>query len=830
MRHSLAIPGGILVWATLATTPSAHAALLMSEYVEGSGNNKAIEIYNAGIEAVDLSSYQLQTFFNGSASAGLTLSLSGTLAPQAVYVVAHGSANAAILAVANQTTGAGWFNGDDAVALVSAGVAVDVLGQIGVDPGSAWSNGDVSTLNHTLRRKLDVQTGDSVGDDVFDPALEWDVYDQDDVSDLGFYNGGGTPDPDPEPVSNCGDTATRIATIQGSIDISPLVGQTVAVEAVVTGDFQGSSRLNGFFLQEEAADQDADPTTSEGLFIYDPATAVDVTVGDRVRVTGKVAEYFGLTELTNITAVEICAQAQAIDSVALTLPFADAGVLESLEGMRVSLPQTLTVNENYNLGRYGQVLLGNGRLAVATNIAMPGVDAQTVMAENALNRIVLDDGSTTQNPAIVPYPAPALSAANTVRSGDQVQQVEGVLYYGFSEWSIQPVATPQFITTNARTATPELRTEGNLRIASFNVLNYFNGDGMGGGFPTARGANTAAEFERQAAKIVSAIRALDADVVGLMELENDGFDEHSAIADLVARLNASAGETYGFVDPGLTQVGGDAITVGIIYKVATVTPVGAAATLSSVPFDNYNRQPLLQTFRDNASGELLTVVVNHFKSKGCGTDAADANADLGDGQGCWNAKRVEAATALADWLATDPSASGSARQLIIGDLNAYAKEDPIQTLQQKGFSNLIAQFIGNTAYSYVFNGEAGYLDHALASAALLPEVVDVVEWHINADEPRVLDYNEEFKSPEQIVSWYSADAYRSSDHDPVLVLLALQAPSLPGDFNYDGVRNVRDLILLIRQLFKPVTADNSLFDLNQDDRIDLNDLLMFVKL
>ena len=373
-------------------------------------------------------------------------------------------------------------------------------------------------------------------------------------------------------------------------------------------------------------------------------------------------------------------------------------------------------------------------------------------------------------------------------------------------------------------------TESNLRVASFNVLNYFNGDGMGGGFPTARGANTAAEFERQAAKIVSAIRALDADVVGLMELENDGFDEHSAIADLVARLNASAGETYGFVDPGLTQVGGDAITVGIIYKVATVTPVGAAATLSSVPFDNYNRQPLLQTFRDNASGEQLTVVVNHFKSKGCGTDAADANADLGDGQGCWNAKRVEAAAALADWLATDPSASGSARQLIIGDLNAYAKEDPIQTLQQKGFSNLIAQFIGDTAYSYVFNGEAGFLDHALASAALLPEVVDVVEWHINADEPRVLDYNEEFKSPEQIVSWYSADAYRSSDHDPVLVLLALQAPSLPGDFNSDGVRNVRDLILLIRQLFKPVTADNSLFDLNQDDRIDLNDLLMFVKL
>lgn len=833
MRNPILTLGSALALGSLAAT-AAQAELFISEYIEGSSNNKAIEIFNPGSDSVNLSGWQLQTFFNGSLTAGLTLNLNGTLAPGAVYVVAHASANAQILAQANQTTSAGWFNGDDAVALVRAGERVDVFGQIGFDPGTAWISGTVTTLDRTLRRKPGITTGDNVGDDPFDPAVEWDVYPQDDASDLGQHAGGGgtDPDPDPDPVSQCGDPATLISAIQGSTDISPLNGQIVAVEAIVTGDFQGSSRLRGFFLQEEAVDQDSDPTTSEGLFIFDNAGAVDVQVGDRVRVIGTVTEYFGLTEITNVSAVEVCAQNQPVNSVTLTLPLSDASVLESLEGMRVSLSQTLTVSENYNLGRYGQVLLSNGRLHIPTHVAQPGAAAQTVMAQNTLNRILLDDGSTAQNPALVPYPAPELTAANTLRSGDQVQNVEGVLYYGFSEWSVQPVVEPQFIAANPRTVAPELPAQGNLKVASFNVLNFFNGDGQGGGFPTARGANTPEEFERQAAKIVSAIRGMDADIIGLMEIENDGFSSSSAIAELVARINASAGDDYAYINPGLTQIGGDAITVGILYKPSTVQPLGAAATTSAVPFDFYNRQPLAQTFTHIASAESITVVVNHFKSKGC--DGATAtNADQGDGQGCWNTKRVEAANALASWLASDPTGSGAQRNLIIGDLNAYAKEDPIQALQQSGYTNLLSHFHGDNAYSYVFNGEKGYLDHALASAALLPSVVDVVEWHINADEPRVLDYNLEFKSAQQQVSWYAADAYRSSDHDPVLVVLDLQQPQephVPGDFNQDGVRNLKDLLLLIGQLFKPVTDTNRAFDLTGDSRINLADLLAFARL
>ncbi|MEZ5506923.1 MAG: ExeM/NucH family extracellular endonuclease [Gammaproteobacteria bacterium] len=826
-KHSL-LAGGALALAGLIPSVPATAALVISEYIEGSSNNKAIEITNRGVEPVDLASYQLQTFFNGNTSAGLTLSLAGTLAPGATYVVAHASALPEMVARANQTTAAGWFNGDDAVALVNNGEWVDVFGQIGFDPGAAWGSGDLSTANRTLRRLASVTEGDATGDDPFDPALEWQGFPQDDYSDLGNADSGdgGT---DPEPVTGCGELATLISAIQGEGDESPLAGQTVSVEAVVVGDFQGSSRLRGFFLQEEAQDQDGNPLTSEGLFVFDNSGAIDVSEGDRVRVTGTVTEYFGLTELTSLTAVDICAQGQTFSSTALTLPLDDAAALEALEGMRIHLPQTLTVSENYNLARYGQLVLSSGRLMNPTNIALPGADAQAVMAQNALNRILLDDGSSAQNPTLVPYPAPALSAANSVRSGDQVQSVEGVLYYGFSEWSVQPVVTPQFIASNPRTATPALVAGGNLTVASFNVLNFFNGDGVGGGFPTERGASSAEELERQAAKIVSAIRALDADVLGLMELENDGFTPTSAIAELVARINATPGDTYAYVDAGLSQVGGDAITVGILYKPAVVQPQGAAATIATAPFDFYNRQPLAQTFVHSASGETLTVVVNHFKSKGC-SGATDSNVDQGDGQGCWNAKRVEAANALASWLASDPTGAGSRHQLIIGDLNAYAKEDPITALEAGGYTNLIAQFVGADAYSYVFNGEAGYLDHALASADLLPSVVAVQEWHINADEPRALDYNVEFKSAQQQVDFYAADAYRSSDHDPVQVVLNLQTPAPKGDFNADGVRNLKDLLLLLRQLFRPLTDANVQFDLNGDGRINLTDLLAFFRL
>jgi predicted extracellular nuclease len=228
------------------------------------------------------------------------------------------------------------------------------------------------------------------------------------------------------------------------------------------------------------------------------------------------------------------------------------------------------------------------------------------------------------------------------------------------------------------------------------------------------------------------------------------------------------------------QIGDDAIAVGFIYQTDVVTPVGTAAILdSSVDpefIDTKNRPALAQCFEHKKTGERLTVVVNHLKSKGSDCDELE-DPDMGDGQGNCNQTRTKAATALANWLQTDPCGCEDPDALIVGDLNAYAREDPIMALRDAGYTDLISAFVGIDAYSYVFFGQAGYLDHALATPSLVEKVVGTTVWHINADEPRSLDYNDDILDPGESTSTlnpaylYRSDAYRSSDHDPVLVHL-----------------------------------------------------------
>jgi len=322
-----------------------------------------------------------------------------------------------------------------------------------------------------------------------------------------------------------------------------------------------------------------------------------------------------------------------------------------------------------------------------------------------------------------------------------------------------------------------------------NLLNFFNtfgstacSGGVGGETMECRGADNASEFDRQWPKTVAAIVGTGADVVGIVEMENDGYGADSAIAFLVSKLNeATAPGTYAYVDVDaatgrVNALGNDAIKVGVLYKPARVTPVGATAALDSVEFvnggdaDPRNRPALAQAFRENATGETFVVSVNHLKSKGSACDAPDT----GDGQGNCAGVRTNAANLLAEWLASDPTGTGAAdRTLVVGDLNSYAKEDPIAALESHGFQNLVAQKIGDDAYSYVFDGQWGYLDYAIGTAGLAPDVAGVGEWHVNADEPSVLDYNVDFKSAGQRTSLYAPDRFRISDHDPVLVGLDL---------------------------------------------------------
>jgi predicted extracellular nuclease len=775
LRHSI-IAASLLA----ALTPTVDAEIFISEYIEGSSFNKGIELFNSSSTAVSLTNYEVKMYFNGNTTAGRTIALEGEIPANGTFVLVHSNADTAMLDVADQQASGSWYNGDDAIVLEELGTVVDTFGQIGVDPGSSWSSNGVSSANNTLRRSISVVTGDTDPNDDFIVDAQWEGFSNDDFSDLGSYAGNSDNPDEPEPpTENCGDETSLVSQVQGNTDVSDLVGETVSVEAVVVGDFQDGNQLSGFFLQEETADMDSDANTSEGIFVYDNDFGVDVNVGDLVRVAGTVQEFHGNTQLSSVTSVLNCGTAE-VTTTQVSLPVASADEWEATENMKVTFSQNLTVAEVYNLGRYGQISLASERLYIPTQLVAPGTEANDMVEQNALKRITLDDGSSSQNPENVTYPAPGLTASNTLRVGDTAANIEGVVAYSFGEYRIHPTSLPDFVATNLREEAPSLPDDGTLRIASFNVLNYFNGDGLGGGFPTARGADTAAEFERQKDKIVAAILAMDADIIGLMEIENDGFDANSAIADLVNAVNSSAstGNTYAFVKSGLgamgiDPIGTDAITVGFIYRTETVVETGNAASISDFPFDQKNRQPLAQTFLEIDSGEEITVVVNHFKSKGSSCDSLTydgvADINLEDGQGNCNLTRLAAANELVDWLETNPTGVEDDDRLIIGDLNAYNQEDPVQAIIARGYTNLAETLLGSEAYSYVFSGESGSLDHALASTNLVEKVTGITDWHINADEPRVLDYNEEYQSEQQVIDWYAPDAFRASDHDPVII-------------------------------------------------------------
>ena len=579
----------------------------------------------------------------------------------------------------------------------------------------------------------------------------------------------------------CGNSATLIHVIQGSGTSSPEDGNIHTVEGIVVGDFQANvnNNLRGFFIQEEDGDVDTNPMTSEGIFVYDGSTpAVDVAAGDVVRVTGEVDEFNDLTELTNVSRVEICSPGGVASAVTVNLPIADVAEWEYYEGMLFNIPQTLYATGNYDWGRYGEVDLSvSDRLFNPTNVAAPGAAADAVNALNDRSRIQLEDGRTAQNPIPVPY----LGVDNTLRAGDTIPSLTAVLHYSFDSYEAHPVGSVNFTRVNTRDATPP-SVGGTLKVASFNVLNYFSTiDDSGSicgpaGVLGCRGADTAAEFTRQRDKIISAITIMDADIIGLMEIENHATD--AALQDLVAGLNAAtAPGTYALVATG--PVGTDAIKVAYIYKPGTVSLVGAHAILdSSVDptfIDTKNRPALAQTFEQISTGEKFTAVVNHLKSKGSNCNSL-GDPDTGDQQGNCNLTRTSAATAIVNWLATDPTSSGDPDFLIMGDLNAYAMEDPIVAIETAGYINLIKSFLGSQAYSYVFFGEAGYLDHALANSSLNSQVTGVTEWHINGDEPSALNYNDHNQP-----ILYQPDAYAASDHDPVIVGLNLAVIADYGD-------------------------------------------------
>jgi len=620
-------------------------------------------------------------------------------------------------------------------------------------------------------------------------------------------------------------TVIKIHDVQGSGAATPMPGATVTVEGVVTGNFLGAAKLSGFFLQEEDADADADPNTSEGILVFCGLCApTAVAEGQRVRVTGTVSEFQGMTELTPTSASTVVVTDAGnhmadVTPTPISLPISgdvDA-FYEAREGMLVTYVDTLTVSEYFELFRFGQIELVQGdRPRTFTEDNTPDVAGYAAhLTALAARQVILDDDNNLQQAPLsqpdgsqsVYYPhanggfSVGTQGTDFFRGGDHVDNLTGVLHwswagFGANTWRIRPSTSypTTFTVANPRPVTPPV-VGGAIRAVGMNLLNYFTTIdttassstgpcGPSGGLD-CRGADSVAELDRQRERASIVVCTLNPDVASFMELENTTPSD--TINDLLGAVNARCGapHPYAFVDTGGT-LGTDAIRVMQVYRTGVVSPVGSPLVdLDPV----HNRPPTAQTYdvvdtANSAFGRRFTVVANHFKSKGS-CPASGADADQNDGQGCWADRRTQQATRLLTWInGTVIPAAGDPDVLLLGDFNSYAHETPVTTLEAGGYSDMETVLHGTNAYSYLFSGELGHLDYAFASASLVSQITGADAWHINADEAELLDYNDEIRDagesafeekpdgsalvPPRVV-FQPATPYRASDHDPVVV-------------------------------------------------------------
>ncbi|MEM9606413.1 MAG: ExeM/NucH family extracellular endonuclease [Actinomycetota bacterium] len=578
-----------------------------------------------------------------------------------------------------------------------------------------------------------------------------------------------------------GGTVT-IMEIQGSGAASPLDGQAVETSGVVTGIVD-----NGFYLQDPVGD--ADPATSDGIFVFSSAV---VAVGDAVTVAGTAAEFFDATQVAattvTVTGLGTVPAPTPIDLEAL------GGALEPFEGMLVT-PGTLFAGDVFDYLRFGEIVAYPFEPLQPTEVVDPGPAAAQLAADTAAAALRVDDGRGVEDDPLFPFLVSDGGVDRLVKWGDTLPDATGVLAFSFGNYKLVPTTGDPLVPgqtwqpTNPRpSGAPD--PGGSITAASFNTLNFWTNDGG-----QERGARTQAQYDIQLAKLIDALLALDADVVALQELQNDpagdaatstdfdiGKESAEALADA---LNAALGETrYGWIDTGV--IGTDAIKVGFIYDLTAVTPVGAPIIVGvgdPAYQPDRNRPSVIQGFEENATGAQFTAVSVHFKSKS-GSELDDPGAvcvdgdpandvpdcDQGDGAGFFNPARTAAAEVLAAFLA-DPANLPDPDVLVLGDFNAYTREDPVDVfVEDNGYANLGE--LSSDPISYTFFGLGGNLDHAVANGSLVGQVVDAEVFDINGTESNNQVY---FESgfPGQLPQ---LDRFRSSDHSPIIVGLDLDAP------------------------------------------------------
>ena len=820
MKTSLNLLSAGILTALSATSAQAND-IVISGVIDGplsGGVPKAVELYVIN-DISDLSEYGIGTANNGGGTDGeeFTFPAVSASAGSYIYVASEIDGFTAFFGNApDYTSSAMGINGDDAIELFNNGGVIDTFGDINTDgTGTVWeyldgwayrntgevaNGGNFDANNWTFSgvNALDNSSSNSEASTAFPIA----TFSTDSDGSVVV-----TPEEPVVELGVCGASATLISTIQGSESASGEVGNGHTVEAVITGVRDG-----GFFVQEEVADNDDSDTTSEGIFV-DGST--DISVGNTIRLHGEIKENFGMTtiEMNADVAALDCGTAEAITPVSLAMPYEVD--LETLEGMVVSVTDA-TVTSLNNLWRFGEIVVSDSVKRQPTDVAAPLTDAfNEAVAESEASLLTIEDSSGSRFPEAVSF-YPTFSYADAIRVGDSVSAA-GPLNFSFGTYRINPTDVIEL--TSTREATPTV-TEGNLSVATFNVLNYFNGDVDSNGnvtfdFDGNRGAESENEFALQQGRIVSAIVNLNADVVGLMEIENDAFGDDSAIKALVDVVNAELGESeqYSFISTADgAEIGTDAITVGLLFKPSVVTPVGDAQIVAmpeqQISEDRLARMrpSLVQSFSHIESEKTFAVAVNHFKSKGsqCAEDRADSPSQITTLQGSCNALRVSAAVTLGNALDDENLPE---RKIILGDLNAYSAEDPVAVLtdytaeargytimtavntgmndgesvevtENYGYRNLAKEF-DEDGYLYWFFGseQVGSLVHVLANDAMLADAVDGTHWNINSVEAYQLQYDQalEHYPDEEGYAFTDIGPYRSSDHDPFIATFNLVA-------------------------------------------------------
>ncbi|MGL1051963.1 ExeM/NucH family extracellular endonuclease [Vibrio vulnificus] len=873
--------------------------IIITEYVEGSASNKAVEISNIGTSNYTFDG-TLSLYYSSyknviKNSKGQNVLEGITLAPGKSIVVVNGDSSTELRQYVERLGGkdalvvAGTydqvqhsamnFNGDDAVWL---GVGSDASGVKDIF-GNYGHSGDKIWADQTMRRKSGSKPSTTYQE------AEWEKL------SINAFGGLGHPtdvndEPLPPPPANlpCTDAEgtvshKTIGEVQGEGYSSPLIesGYTSKDEYLVTGVVSAvaTSLVKGFYLYDDNADGNV--KTSDGVFVKTSGAVSKDMIGQQICVRAKVNEDYGMTtllptgniwEVKNSTPVEVTpVKLERIDSDDDTF----RSTLERLEAMPVVLVEDMDAAEgnqdmrvsrtfsfDYSAKRNNIVIAYKRPNPQPNQDHVAGSDAAKAQtAQNKDYRIVVESDEKPADGKIPYYPEFASDPHNNyIRINDSVVGMTGVLHYSYNEFRLIPTANvtkANFVHNTPRTSSPVIKESYGddgftIKVATQNVLNYFNSPygGHDNQFGDNRGAESQQEFERQQAKIVEAIYGLDADIVGLMEVENNGFGDFSAIRELLEAINAkyykenykdrfareSIHNRYVFVgfdkngDQVLDQfdtIGSDAITTGIIYRPSKVSVI--AGKVIPMPWQdapmivdadgkpvvdgkgelaesgkNYQRNTVAATFRVLNTGKQLTVSVNHLKSKGstCWDDYVGTKAVDDDAQGSCENFRVASTYHLGQEMA---KIGGD--QIVLGDMNSYAHEDPMLVLtsnptkkalkaadyikvgnkwqfngeqgpvitQTFGFINAVDYKTpaGETSWSYSYNDEVGSLDHLLITSSLKSRLVDAVDWHINAPESTLFDYSNKYKGGDsnEANPFYKADAFRSSDHDSALVTI-----------------------------------------------------------